>query len=255
MNPVEFLSYFSDRVWLFFLFVFSILCIRYVAVSGVPYLILTGFRDTLSRRKIQIKYPVRPQLIKFSIFWSLSSFMVFSLEAVFYYFLYLNESVSLVTSFEELPFFVHLGEFVLLFLVHDIYFYWMHRVLHHRLLFRHIHIIHHRITNPTPFAAFAFHPVEAFLESVWLLPIILWCPIYLGTLLIFLFFSHLFNVIGHLGYEPFPRSFWGWVTTSTHHNLHHQHVSSNYGLYWIIWDKAFGTLDPRTEAEFLRVTS
>ena len=44
---------------------------------------------------------------------------------------------------------------------HDVYFYWTHRLLHQRWLFRRVHGVHHRSRNPSPWAAYAFHPVEA----------------------------------------------------------------------------------------------
>jgi ring-1,2-phenylacetyl-CoA epoxidase subunit PaaE len=54
------------------------------------------------------------------------------------------------------------------------------------------------------------------------------------------------NVLGHLGYEIYPK---GWVklpllqfkTASTHHNMHHQLFNGNYALYFTWWDKWMGT--------------
>jgi sterol desaturase/sphingolipid hydroxylase (fatty acid hydroxylase superfamily) len=54
------------------------------------------------------------------------------------------------------------------------------------------------------------------------------------------------NVLGHLGYEVYPK---GWVkfpllkfkTASTHHNMHHQLFNGNYALYFTWWDKWMGT--------------
>ena len=54
------------------------------------------------------------------------------------------------------------------------------------------------------------------------------------------------NVLGHLGYEVYPK---GWVkfpllkfkTASIHHNMHHQLFNGNYALYFTWWDKWMGT--------------
>ena len=56
----------------------------------------------------------------------------------------------------------------------------------------------------------------------------------------------LFNVIGHLGYEFFPKKFLdsrlGKIFfTSTFHNIHHSKHNCNYGLYFVIWDRLFGS--------------
>ena len=254
----NFLSFFGDRSWLFALFVFALLCARYVIISGIPYVLAWRiFREKLATRKIQADGH-RPLRIGSEILWSLASFAVFAVYAGIVHSLYIHGHTSLVTSWRALPLIEHVADLFLLLILHDAYFYWMHRTLHHPLIFRHVHLTHHQSSNPTPFAAFAFHPVEAFLEMAFLIPIILWLPLYMGTLVTFLFLSHFFNVIGHLGYEFFPRStwtsWWGfWNTTSTHHNLHHQQVTSNYGLYCKIWDQMCGTLNPRTESEFLKI--
>lgn len=54
------------------------------------------------------------------------------------------------------------------------------------------------------------------------------------------------NVIGHLGYEIYPKGFnthwlFRWKTPSTHHNMHHSNFNGNYGLYFTWWDKIFKT--------------
>jgi lathosterol oxidase len=56
--------------------------------------------------------------------------------------------------------------FLWLILLHDTWFYWIHRMMHHPLLYKKIHLIHHKSTNPSPFAAFAFHPLEAIVEAL-----------------------------------------------------------------------------------------
>lgn len=254
----HFIASFGDRSWLFSLFVFVVLCARYVIISGAPYLLAWRiFSDKLAHRKIQTEKQKHLH-IKSEVLWSLVSFTVFSIEAGIIHSLYIHGHTSLTMSWDSMPAYVHIIEFFSLLIIHDAYFYWSHRTLHHRLLFKYIHATHHKSVNPTPFAAFAFHPGEAFVEMAFLIPIIIWVPLYLGTLIIFLIVSHFFNVIGHLGYEFFPRSTWtswwgSWNTTSTHHNLHHQQASSNYGLYCKLWDKWGGTLNPRTEPEFFRV--
>ena len=54
------------------------------------------------------------------------------------------------------------------------------------------------------------------------------------------------NVIGHLGYEIYPKGFnthwlFRWKTPSTHHNMHHMKFNGNYGLYFTWWDRIFKT--------------
>jgi len=37
--------------------------------------------------------------------------------------------------------------------------------MHHKKLFRWFHLVHHQSTNPSPWAAYAFHPLEAVVEA------------------------------------------------------------------------------------------
>ena len=54
--------------------------------------------------------------------------------------------------------------FCLMVLGHDAYYYWTHRAMHHRALFRAVHIRHHRSHNPSPFTAYSFNLGE----GLWL---------------------------------------------------------------------------------------
>jgi lathosterol oxidase len=53
----------------------------------------------------------------------------------------------------------------LMLLLHDAWFYWTHRLMHHPKIFRHVHLVHHRSINPSPWAAYSFHPIEAVIEA------------------------------------------------------------------------------------------
>ena len=132
--------------------------------------------------------------------------------------------------------------FPILVLIHDTYFYWMHRALHVPAIFKKAHRVHHLSTNPTPLASQSFHPIEAFFEMVWIVPVICLIPIHLKVLIAFSVFSMSYNVYGHLGVEIFPVG-WRklpilkWLNTATHHNGHHKYYVGNFGLYFLFWDR------------------
>lgn len=50
--------------------------------------------------------------------------------------------------------------------MHDVYFYATHRLLHTRPLYKWVHSWHHRAHNPSPWTAFSFHPVEALVQAL-----------------------------------------------------------------------------------------
>jgi len=150
--------------------------------------------------------------------------------------------------------------FFWMFFLHDTWFYWMHRAMHHPMFFKHVHLIHHRSTNPSPWTAYAFHPIEAVLEAA-ILPIIAFTlPVHVSAIIFFFLFQIVFNVYGHLGFEILPKGFhksrFGkWFNTCTAHNLHHHKFNGNYGLYTLFWDRMFGTVREDYDSTYEAVTT
>lgn len=153
-------------------------------------------------------------------------------------------------------------QLVVLVIAHDAWFYWMHRGLHLRMMFRRAHAAHHQSRTPTSWASYAFAPIEAVFEALYvpvaLLLLSRFGPIY--PLAIFIFLGHQIarNAIGHSGHElawsGFTRSPWtGWLTTTTHHDLHHSEGRHNFGLYFTWWDRWMGTEHPHYHERFERV--
>ena len=135
---------------------------------------------------------------------------------------------------------------VAMVIFNDAWFYWVHRLLHTRWLFRHVHRVHHRSVDVTPFTTYSFHPLEALLLSLWIVPWVFvvptWVPVLAGVQL----YGYLENLKSHLGYEFYPgwfaRAFpTKWLTTSTYHNVHHTSPRGNYALTFRWWDRWLGT--------------
>lgn len=156
--------------------------------------------------------------------------------------------------------FGHLGlSLVLILVAHDAYFYWTHRLLHRPGLFARIHLVHHRSREPSAFAAYAFHPLEAMIQAAFFPLFLLVVPTHAGVVFIFLIHMILRNALGHSGFEFYPagavdRAGWRLLTSTTHHHLHHERGSGNYGLYFTWWDRLMGTERPDYRARFARVT-
>lgn len=135
---------------------------------------------------------------------------------------------------------------ILVLTMHELYFYFIHRMLHLPWLFRHVHRWHHRSVHPTPWAAYAFHPVEAVLMALFLPLVLLILPLHSGVIIVFLLFMIIRNVTGHCGVElatngPVGRLYTRLMTTTTHHHQHHQFARGNYGLYFRFTDQLLGT--------------
>lgn len=146
---------------------------------------------------------------------------------------------------------------VLTVVAHDAYFYWAHRAMHHPRLFRTFHRRHHRSNNPTPFTAYSFDLAEAAVMAAFTPLWVLLFPVSWPAFGLFMLHQIARNVLGHSGYELFPagrdgRPMVDWMTTVTHHDLHHAQAGSNYGLYFTWWDRWMGTENPRYHEAFAR---
>ena len=144
-------------------------------------------------------------------------------------------------------------------LLHDTWFYWTHRLLHHPRVFRWCHRVHHQSRNPSPWAAYAFDPIEAAVQAtIFPLAVSLY-PVHPLAFLAFMVWQIIFNVLGHTGYEYHPSwlldSWLGKIlNTPTNHTLHHEYIRGNYGLYFNVWDRLMGTNHAKYESRFREVT-
>lgn len=232
--------------------------LRYALFAGIPFLIFyVLFRKRLWHFKIQSSFPDWTH-IKREVFFSITSMLIFAAVGSVLFFAKKYGYTKLYTNFNEHSVAYFIFSTLLFIFAHDTYFYFTHRLMHHKKVYRYVHIVHHQSTNPTPWAAFAFHPIEA-LVQVGIVPLMLFTvPLHPFALLTWSLYQLVLNVGGHLGYELFRKGFTKgmlrkWHNTSTHHNMHHRHVNCNYGLYFNIWDRWLGTNHPKYDETFEQV--
>ena len=147
---------------------------------------------------------------------------------------------------------------ILMVIAHDAYFYWSHRLMHDPRLFRRMHRRHHRSHNPSPFTAYSFDLAEAAVLASFVPLWMIIVPTPWTTVGLFMLHQIVRNTLGHSGYELMPatrrgRPLLGFLTTTTHHDLHHAEAGWNYGLYFTWWDKLMGTEHPEYLARFASV--
>ncbi|MGJ8590900.1 MAG: sterol desaturase family protein [Aquaticitalea sp.] len=228
--------------------------LNYILYAGVAYLVLyVAFKNQFMQKKIQKRFP-QWSIIKFEIFHSCLTAMIFGAVAIITL-KYLHPYTNIFTDKNEYGLVYYYLTLPLMFVIHDAYFYWTHRLMHIPVIYKYIHKTHHVSINPTPFSSYSFHPVEAVVESGIILVIAFTLPVSPSALLFFLFCQFLYNVYGHSGYEIMPKKIhktWlgKWVNTSFAHNMHHRHFSKNYGLYFLFWDRVMGTLHDKYDERF-----
>lgn len=146
-----------------------------------------------------------------------------------------------------------------MFIVEPVY-YWYHRALHTKRLYRKHHFCHHASVVAMPATAFSFTVFERASYTV-----LFSIPVFFASacgflsyagILIYLVAFDLANAVGHFNYEIFPKSYAGSVLrwffySPVFHALHHSRFNSNYSLFMPIYDRIFKTYDPVTEYVFV----
>jgi sterol desaturase/sphingolipid hydroxylase (fatty acid hydroxylase superfamily) len=137
--------------------------------------------------------------------------------------------------------------------LHDIYFYTTHRLMHLPPLFKAVHAGHHRSLTPTPWSILSFQPLETISQFGFFAAVIFFVPLHPGTLLAYLLFDGIVNAAGHCGHEfvaPASQKHWllKYLNAVTHHDLHHTRFRHNFGQYFNILDRLFGTFLDRPAA-------
>ncbi len=232
--------------------------LRYLIFAGTTFLLFwVIFRRRLLHRLIQRKFPEASNLRR-EFFFSMSSVTIFSLIGVGVFFGIKNGYGQMYFNISEYGWLYFFLSIVLCVLIHDAYFYFTHRLMHHPAIFRRVHLVHHRSTNPSPWAAYAFHPLEAVIQGLIGPLLVLLIPIHPIALLSFAIFQITYNVFGHLSFELFPKgftkSFLFWHNSTTHHNMHHKFFDCHYSIYFNWWDRLFGTMHPKYDEMFEEVT-
>jgi Delta7-sterol 5-desaturase len=232
----------------------------YLAMASLVTLIFyVALRGVMASRRIAHTSPRWTQMLRESLL-SLRSLLVFAIVGFVEVYIVVSGWTPMYWRIERYGWTWFVASIVLMVVMHDAYFYWTHRLMHHPRLFSAVHRTHHVSANPTPWAAYAFSVPEAFVQAGIGVLIPLTIPSHPLAFAIFMIWQITFNVFGHSGYEIFPRWFlrtWPGklLNTPTHHAMHHETVRANFGLYFNVWDRLMGTNHPAYADRFERVTA
>lgn len=255
-------SIFSDQtsIWQVYCTVYALVLLRYLLFSGLAMFVVWFLLGNRLKHRLIQKERTKKEKIYHEIKYSLITFFIFAFTGVGVYLARTSGITLMYTDIQQYGMTYFLFSIIILILAHDAYFYWAHRAMHHKWLFKKMHLVHHKTTNPSPWAAFAFHPYEAIVEA-GIVPIMIFVlPLHPLAILVFLLFMTALNVLGHLGYELYPHGFTkhpilGLNNTATHHNMHHKYFNCNYGLYFNYWDRIMGTNHKNYHQTFDEITS
>lgn len=206
-------------------------------------------RDDWAAHRIQKDRDPKPGQVAKEIKSSLTTLLVFAAISTFVFFCFRHGYSSLTTErsiLDPSAWGYHAFSIAVLMLLHDTYFYWVHRLMHTKLLYRTVHKEHHDSVAPTPWATYSNTTWEVLMNcALW--PLCFTIPVHPAIVISLVQLENIYNTFGHLGFEFSPR--WvlrnKWIlaiqATPTHHDAHHRYFRGNYSHYFNIWDRLMGT--------------
>jgi len=159
----------------------------------------------------------------------------------------------------------------ILLLVHDAWFYMVHRIAHTRNFYALIHKTHHKWKQPMVFAAYFIRsPSQILQEHICIIPCMVFLPVPMYSFMLYQYIGAPMSMIEHCGFhvDSLPLPFLGMLElpyfgrpnvghvmtilgggwslllgshSVEHHDYHHLNFHGNYELSYTYLDKLFGT--------------
>lgn len=151
-------------------------------------------------------------------------------------------------------------EYAIYFFGFDTWFYWGHRLMHVEPMYSWTHKVHHWSVSPNPVTSLSMNPVEGIIEGAWLPLLTSMLTLHETTMIFVIPTAVIMGQYVHSGFEFLP-SWWNrswltkWFISATFHDQHHRYFKGNYGGFTTIWDYLCGTVRPRYEEDFVKVTT
>ncbi|MEI6948743.1 sterol desaturase family protein [Paraflavisolibacter sp. H34] len=234
---------------------FAVVIGRYLLIAGLFHgIFYLWFPQRWQQRKIGRKGYKEGQFRK-EVGWSTLTALLFAVAGALTLLLWQKGYTKVYLQADDYPLWWLPVSLVVSLLLHETFYYWLHRWMHHPRVFRRVHKVHHDSHITSPWTAFSFHPLEGLLQAVYLPLLLLVLPVHLYVLLAQLTIMTFSSVINHLDIEIYPKGFHRhflgrWLIGATHHSLHHKQFKYNYGLYFTFWDKWKKTESPQYEQLF-----
>lgn len=143
-------------------------------------------------------------------------------------------------DFAQFPLFIAFTDFCI---------YWIHRGLHHPLVYKHFHKRHHKWVVPTPFASHAFHPLDGMAQGLpyHIYPLLF--PLNKFAYIALFVFVNIWTVTIHDGEYAMNSKI---INGAACHTMHHLYFNYNYGQFTTLWDRLGGSYRKPNEELFRR---
>jgi sterol desaturase/sphingolipid hydroxylase (fatty acid hydroxylase superfamily) len=225
-----------------------------VAWYGLFHLRLYRQRAQADRFKYNPKFPAPSSRFTFgsqtreNVFWTLASGLpIWTAWEVVTLWLFARGTIPWLTWADDPAWFV--AWMLLIPLWREVHFYAVHRLIHWPPLYKTVHALHHRNTNPIPWSGMSMHPAEHLLYFSaiaihWIVPSHPMHAMYTS------FHLMMAPVPGHTGFDRVEVGGRSFATHCYAHYLHHKYFEVNYSDGALPLDHWFGSFhDGSPEAD------
>jgi Delta7-sterol 5-desaturase len=242
---------FSQPLWFAVatMVIFLVVVGRYFLIAGLFHCVFfVWFSQRWQPRKINQR-TYKPNQFRREIKWSMLTAGLFAIAGSLLVVLWQKGYTKVYLDVNDYPSWWLPVSLIIALLLHETYYYWLHRWMHQPRIFRIVHKVHHDSNITSAWTAFSFHPLEGLLQAIFLPLLLMVLPMHLYVIILQLTIMTFSSVINHLDIEVYPKNFQHhklgkWLIGATHHALHHKQFKYNYGLYFTFWDKWKQTESP-----------
>jgi sterol desaturase/sphingolipid hydroxylase (fatty acid hydroxylase superfamily) len=237
----------------------TVVFFRYVMTAGGFYVFFYIFvKKRFWHRKISVQLR-KPRQSWREVGWSALTSLVFGVAGAGMLLAWEKGYTKIYTDVKEYGYWYVPLSLIVGLLIHETYYYWLHRWMHRPKVFKIVHKVHHDSIVTSPWTSFSFHPWESVLQSILVPLLVFILPFHYSVVILMLTIMTVSATINHLDIEIYPRgtaTHWlgKWFIGATHHSLHHAEYRSNYGLYFTFWDKWMRTESGRYKQRFREKT-
>lgn len=210
----------------FWTFGLSLMTAEYFNIAGMKNVKIQKNRDTLAnkskvgkvRMDFELIFIVKLDrnfitLIQAMAFICLNQLINFTMS----WLSFVNGNMLKITWTRELPSFMCvMMDLLVFFWTHEILVYYSHRVMHHKLIYKYVHKMHHEFNAPVSVTAMYTHPIENFFSSTADIAAFSFTKSHIMTCLLWMTITALTGLVDHSGLDLplMPDSKW--------HDYHHQ---------------------------------
>lgn len=186
-----------------------------------------------------------------NVFWSMIGIVIWSLFEIGLWWGYANNAIPMITLQDNPVWFV--VWMILMPFWRNFHFYWIHRFIHWKPLYKHVHYLHHKNVNVGPWSGLAMHPVEHVLYfSCMLIHVIV--PSHPVHMMFNGITTGLGPGLSHSGFDELVLGDKASLRKEKlMHYLHHRYHTVNFGENAVPLDKWFGSFHdgtPEADARF-----